>query len=313
MASLAGRGALVAGLGIFDQGYYDQLGFGILGYEHFVAIDPARLKIPIKARVPRRLSAADLPAIHASRLRRRLYHGACSGFPAAHTQSALLSGQNGFGLGYFDGPAGELTHHLWARAENVVCGPYRIAWLAYQNRQQFLELMALLQGWNDQVFQIILTEPPDVQLQDLIRQPLRQRRMSDKSSFEMSIHANAIYQMRICDLAGCLAHTHLRGESTRFNLALSDPIERYLDADAPWRGVAGHYVVTLGASSEARPGCDPQLPTLEATVGAFTRLWLGARSATSLAMTDTLVGPDALLEQLDQILCLPTPKPNWNL
>jgi len=137
--------------------------------------------------------------------------------------------------------------------------------------------------------------------------------MSDKSAFEMSIHTNAVYQMRICDLAGCLARTRLRCAPVRFNLSLSDPIGRYLPADSPWRGVAGQYVVSLGAESSAREGRDESLPTLEATVNAFTRLWFGVRPATSLAMTDALSAPDDLLERLDQAFCLPAPKPDWNL
>ena len=39
------EGALVAGLGMFDQGYYDKLGFGSGAYSHRVAFDPARLSV----------------------------------------------------------------------------------------------------------------------------------------------------------------------------------------------------------------------------------------------------------------------------
>jgi len=46
---------------------------------------------------------------------------------------------------------------------------------------------------------------------------------------------------------------------------------------------------------------------------AVQRLWLGVRPATSLAMTDSLEAPADLLEQLDEVVCLPTPKPDWNL
>ncbi len=312
-SELAGQGALVVGLGIFDQGYYDQLGFGAMTYEHFFAIDPARLNVPVKARPPRRLTEADWEVVHASRLARAVGHGFVNHIAAAHTRSAMLFGPNGFGLGYFDGPAGELTHHFWGRADNVGRGPYRIHWMAYQNRAQFLELMALLKTWDDQIYQVLLREPSDVQLQDLIQQPFRQRWMSDKSAYEMSIHAHAVYQMRICDLAGCLARTHLRGATLRFNLTLEDPIARFLPLDAPWRGVAGQYVVALGPHSSAEAGYDASLPSLKASVNAFTRLWLGVRPATHLAMTDHLDAPGPLLDQLDQTLCLPAPKPDWNL
>jgi len=47
-------------------------------------------------------------------------------------------------------------------------------------------------------------------------------------------------------------------------------------------------------------------------VNAFTRMWLGARPATGLAVTDELTGPAALLEELDWALRLPEPKPDWD-
>jgi hypothetical protein len=47
-------------------------------------------------------------------------------------------------------------------------------------------------------------------------------------------------------------------------------------------------------------------------VNAFSRLWLGVRPASGLAVTDDLAGPSALLEQLDRVLLLPEPKPDWD-
>ena len=45
--------------------------------------------------------------------------------------------------------------------------------------------------------------------------------------------------------------------------------------------------------------------------GAFTRLWLGVRPATGLAITDDLHGPDDLLDALDERLRLPEPVADW--
>ena len=156
-----------------------------------------------------------------------------------------------------------------------------------------------------------MREPPGIQLQDLLDRPFKLRRVTNKSSFENRAGAEAYWQMRICDLRKCLEQTHLRGGETRFNLKLTDPIENLLDTDAAWRGVAGDYVVALGASSGAEPGRDASLPALIATVNAFTRLWLGVRPATGLAVTDELAGPPSLLEELDWTLRLPDPKPDW--
>jgi predicted acetyltransferase len=58
-AAEATEGALVAGLGMFEQGYYETLGFGTGGYEHWLSVDPARLNVEAQARPPRRLGADD--------------------------------------------------------------------------------------------------------------------------------------------------------------------------------------------------------------------------------------------------------------
>ena len=52
VARQAARGAHVAGLGMFEQGFYNQLGFGTGSYEHFVHVDPARLKPRGNQRTP---------------------------------------------------------------------------------------------------------------------------------------------------------------------------------------------------------------------------------------------------------------------
>jgi len=292
------EGALVAGLGMFEQGFYNQLGFGTGGYEHVLDFDPADLRIKTEARTPVRITADDWEAAHAALLARRRTHGACNLLSAEMTKAEMLETKNGFGLGYRDGPGRELTHYFW--------------WMAYRTGGQFLELMALLKSLGDQVRQVSMRERPGLQFQDLLRQPFTQRARTERGKFESRMRALAYWQMRINDVARCLAATHLEWGDTRFNLELSDPIERYLDEDTTWRGVAGEYVVTLGPLSSAEVGVDGALPTLRASVGAFTRLWLGVRPATGLAVTDELAGPQELLEELDRVLRLPNPKPDWD-
>jgi GNAT superfamily N-acetyltransferase len=311
IAEDAADGALMAGLGMFDQGFYNRLGFGTGAYEHWVAFDPATLDVATEARVPYRLTLDDWEKVHASRLARKRRHGACSLFSPAATRAEMLWTSNSFGLGYYDGSNGELTHHLWgaSRGEN---GPYGVWWLSYRTGAQFLELMALLKGISDQVRMVRMNEPPGIQLQDLLKKPFRLRQITRKSEFENVMRSTAYWQVRICDLEKCLERTHLRGEALRFNLKLHDPLERYLDEGAPWRGVGGDYVATLGSDSGAERGVDHALPTLDVSVGAFTRLWLGVRPATSLAVTDHLSGPQELLEALDWALCLPEPHLDWD-
>ncbi len=312
VAQDAADGALVAGLGMFEQGFYNRIGFGTGGYEHWVAFDPAHLRLRTTARVPQRLTVDDWEAVHAARLARLKGHGAVDIEPAPLTWHEMVETKNGFGLGYRHGTDGPITHYLWASAPNVERGPYTVHWAVYQDYDQLKELLAVLRNLGDQVHLVRMREPQGIQMQDLIAQPFKHQTVTARSDFAQRINAEAYWQMRICDLPGCLARTRLPGETVRLNLDLSDPIEALLPADAPWRGVAGRYVVTLGPSSGAERGIDATLPTLTATVNAFTRLWLGVRPATGLAVTDDLSGPRELLQALDHALCLPEPKPDWD-
>jgi len=312
VAADAAEGALVAGLGIFEQGFYNRLGFGTGAYEHWLAFDPAGLRVAAEARVPRRLTADDWEMVHASRLARLRGHGACNIHPPQFTRAEMLGTEKGFGLGYCDGPQRELTHHLWCDVREPEHGPYHVQSLAFRTREQFLELMALIKSLGDQVHLVEMREPAGMQLQDLLDRPFRRRRATQRTRLENSLHASAYWQLRICDLPACLARTHLRAADVCFNLRLSDPIESLLQADSAWRGVAGDYVVTLGGSSGAQQGLDPSLPTLTASVGAFTRMWMGVQPASGLAVTDELAGPQALLEALAWALRLPDPRPDWD-
>ena len=308
----AAEGALVSGLGMFEQGYYNQLGFGTGGYEHHIAFDPSQLNVGVKPGVPRRITTNDWPLVHAARLARLRGHGSCNLNPPETTREEMLFTKNGFGLGYCDSLTNELTHHFWCEAENVEQGPYSIKWMSFQTPNQFLELMALIRNLGDQVRLVKMREPQGIQLQDLLEKPFKQYQVTEKSEFESAIHARAYWQVRICDLPGCMARTNLQGDEARFNLRLSDPIDSLLDEKAPWHGLAGNYVMTLGPSSGAELGTNKTLSTLTASVASFTRMWLGVRPATGLAITDQLFGPQELLEKLDWALRLPDPKFDWD-
>lgn len=310
IAADATEGALVSGLGMFEQGFYNQLGYGTGPYEHWFKFDPAQLNVTHKARIPRRLTAEDWPGIHAAMLARYRQHGGINIHSPELIRAELAWVENGFGLGYNDGPNDELSHFFWGETEGEH-GPFTILFIGYQNQTQFLELMALLKNLGDQVRQVKLREPGGIQLQDLLDRPLRYYWLMKPGEFENGAYAIAYWQLRICDLPGCLTRTHLLGDEVQFNLNLTDPIENYLDKDSPWSGISGHYVVTLGPSSTAKVGRDASLPTLFASVGAFTRLWMGVRPATGLSATDELSGQAELLKKLDRVLCLPQPKVDW--
>ncbi|MBN1920316.1 MAG: GNAT family N-acetyltransferase [Anaerolineae bacterium] len=310
------EGIQVMGLGMFEQGFYNQLGFGTAPYTRWVSFDPAQLQIAAKARIPKRLTSNDWEAVHAARLTRMRGHGACILFPPDVSRVEMIA-QAGFGLGYFDGPQGELSHYLWMLSENAdghpnESGPYTVQWMTYQNGTQLQELVALLHTLGDQIRLVKLKEPYGVQFQDFIRQPFRFQQLTSEGKFDNTNQANAYQQYRICNLEGCLAQTHLPGETVRFNLVLTDPVSAFLDNDVAWRGLSGNYIVTLGPESAAIPGNDAALPTLKATVNAFTRLWLGVRQPSYLALSDALSGPPELLTMLDRVLRLPVPDMDWD-
>lgn len=310
LAQDAAAGAAIAVLGMFEQGFYNRLGFGTGCYEHIFAFDPAHLRAKSVARVPKRLCEADGPAMHRARLARLRTHGSLSVLPEAITTSEC-SFRDGFALGYADGPGGALTHFAWCHAKDAEHGPYDVT-LVYATWAQFHELLALLRNLGDQVHLVTLAEPPLLQLQDLIDQPFKHRRVTKRSQYEASCRACGYWQARILDLDACLENTHLDGPSVRFNLELRDPIQPLLEPNG-WQGVAGSYAVTLGPESAAVRGGEPGLPTLRSSVGAFTRMWLGVRPASSLAVTDELEAAEELLRRLDRVLALPSPDLDWSI
>lgn len=311
LARAAEKGAAIAGLGIFEQGFYNKLGFGNGPYEHHVSFNPANLKVSSTTRIPFRLGADDYKTIHASRLSRLRKHGAVSFIPPEITHLELLAEKNGFGLGFFDEETEELTAHIWMKAEREH-GPYRVFWISYRTYGQFLELLSLLKNLSDQVFSIVMREPPGIQMQDLISKPFKYEEITKGTKYENDIHTAAYYQLRILDIDRCVTATTLQCEPISFNLTLTDPLERVLVGQTAWRGVAGDYTVRFAEKSNIHRGHESGLPLLKASVGAFTRMWLGIRPAGTLAVTDNLKAPLELLDSLDSVLHLPSPKADWD-
>lgn len=310
LAREAESGAQIAVLGMFEQGFYNRLGFGTGSYEHVYSFDPAHLRTRTSARVPRRLDATYGAAVHRARLRRLRTHGGLNVLPEAVTTSDTL-GRNGFALGYTDGPDGDVSHLVWCRTKDAEHGPYDVT-VIFATWEQFHELMALLHNLGDQIHLVSLVEPALIQFQDLLDQPFKHRRITRRSRFEAGCRTCAYWQARILDLEACLAHTHLDAEPVRFNLQLADPIEAFLEAKG-WQGVGGDYVVSLGRECWAERGSEPGLPSMTASVGAFTRMWLGVRCASALAVTDNLDAQSDLLARLDRAFALPTPVLGWDI
>ncbi len=307
----AAEGAFIAGLGIFDQGYYDKLGFGTGPYETLIGFDPASLELNVSPPPPVRLTKDDWELVHRSRLDRMRVHGNISLSREEITRADMQWSKNGFGLGYMDIDNELLSHHFWCGSAEGEHGPYSIHWMCYRNYFQLLELLGLIKNLGDQIHLIKLNEPAAIQIQDLLKTPFRNHRKTEKSKYETVNRSSAYWQIRICNLEKCLEKTTLHGDSVTFNLELKDPIKNYLEQDAPWQGISGSYIVTLGPESHATQGHDRSLPVLEASVGAFSRMWIGARPPTGLCVTDDLAGPEELIQKLDRILRLPNPRIDW--
>lgn len=312
LSAAAEAGSAVAILNIFDQGYYDRLGFGTGAYANRIKFDPAALRVDCPFRTPRRLTEKDWRDIYGAMHARLRGHGSV----VLGVEELILSGlscrspANTIGLGYRDGPGGSLSHFFLGSTSGEN-GPYEIWWYAYRSHGQLLELLALMRSLGDQVYSLRMWEPPEIQFQDLLHQPFRSRDISRGSKHAAEHITVAHSQVRILDVPKCLAKTHLDAGNLTFNLRLTDPVAEHLPVETPWRGVAGDYVVTLGEDCSAEQGQSARHPTLHASVGAFSRLWLGVRPASSLAVTDELRGDGDLLRQLDRTLRLPQPHFGW--
>lgn len=69
IAAGAANGAIVSALGIFDQGFYDRLGYGSLDIMRLIRFDPRDIRVDATHRAPLRFSEKDVDDIHAARSR----------------------------------------------------------------------------------------------------------------------------------------------------------------------------------------------------------------------------------------------------
>jgi len=310
LADEAEKGVPLSVLGMFEQGFYDKLGYGTGSYFRQLHVDPAELNIPVKCRIPKRLCKDDFQAIHQNRLNRIKLHGRFDMLSPIATKSEMEFHKKSFGLGYYN-EAGRLTHHLWIDPSDQESGPYYIVWYAYETNGQLLELLALLQSFNNQVREISITEPADIQLLDFMKKPIHRKVVTKGNKFQNYLNSYAYWQLRLLDPIACLEKTSLHTNDLVLNLKLSDPIEQYLPTDSKWRGCGGKYTLLLGKKCCLRKGFKADLPVLTASINAFSRMWLGLKPASGLACSDDLVADADLLKKLDQAFCLPEPQPDW--
>lgn len=305
----ARNGFVLAGLGIFEQGYYNRIGYGNGPYNRRVAFRPSDLPgtLPYPAR-PCRVSVDDLDHVVACVEGRMPCHGQIT-LSRNFLKAEMLWEDKGFGLGIRN-PGGDLTGFLWFQGPPGEHGPYRVACMAYRGPRELMELLGMLRSMGDQVDRISMEEPPHIQFQDLMTTPLRDFRTFREGRDPVGTRCLSYAQARFLDVPKALERTVIPWGRAEFNLTLTDPIAGLLPDDAPWKGCAGEYTVVLGPESQATPGLTPGLPGMRAGVGAFTRLWLGVRHPSVLSLTDELEAPESLLIALDRLLPLPEPRFN---
>ncbi len=305
-------GAEICGLGMFEQGFYNQLGFGTGPYEHKLFISPSSINVDLDPNPPIRLKGSDYEIIHKSLVNRRRQHGSLN-LPISSTRLELMIEEDTMGFGYMDG-SNDLTHHVMLFGTSTENGPYQIMWTCFRDKTQFLELMALVKSFGDQVHLVTMLEPPNVNMQDLLIKPFAHQLMTSKSEFQNCNQANAFWQLRILDLEKCLSKTHIPNPGIKFNVEIHDPISKHLDDDHwSWKGINGQFIVSVGEESNVKKGYQQNLPVLKCSIGAFTRLWMGILPATSLCMTDDFSGDHQLIRDLDDVFRLPTPRIDWVL
>ncbi len=304
-------GSAICGLGMFEQGFYNQFGFGTGTYESLIHFSPATLKIDVPFRVPERLAKEDYKDIHWSRKNRLRKHGSCT-LPEVFTKFEASFSKKRFGLGYRD-KNGKLTHHVWLDGYGSENGPIDIVWMAYQNYDQFLELLSLIKSLGDQILLIKMLEPPGIYIQDFLNYPFYNRMLSKNSKYMNQNKAMAYWQIRILDIFQCIEVTSIPIKEFSFNLKLFDPITNFLTNDSPWKGISGNYIITIGKKSSCEHGINKKLETLESTVNAFTRLWLGILPASSLQLSEKLICNKNLILKLDKAFTyLPKPHTDWD-
>jgi len=301
------RGEAVAVLGMFDQGFYNKVGFGTGAYINEFRVDPNLFDISLKPRTPRRLGVDDSGAMLAALMARPPLHG-----NVVINQNACfraeLSMEDGFGLGYYEGQ--RLTHFVWMKPQGEL-GPYKVKWMGYEDGQGLLEILALLKSMGDQVYSIHMIEPPHLQLQSILKRPFRSQAIAEEGKYAAEQSAYAWYQLRILDIPACLSALSYNGPDIAFRLNVQDPLDEMLARDPAWRPVGGSFDVTLGQHAAVKPAQDNSLPALTCTINTLSRLIWGVSPASSLAISDGLQAPAELLTELDRVFT-PNPNPGWD-
>lgn len=309
----AERGEVFAGLGMFEQGFYDRLGFANFPYTRIAEFRPSELILSGSfSSDPVRLSKQNWQEIHQSRINRLRFHGSVNLAPVI-TRADMEINKKTFAIG-FRNTNGEMTHHYVVRSVRGEHGPMSIIWMAFQTQLQFKDILLSIKSFGDQIDIVSLQEPSGIQFQSLLRKPISTNRQSANSAgHKAGIRTGSWSQGRILDVEKCINGMNCVGKECNFNLILTDPIEKYLDSSLEWRGCGGEYTIRFSSQSNVKRGITEGLPVMKCSVNTFSKLWTGTVKASMLPYTDQITAPSSLLEKLDKTLSLPEPFFDWNL
>ncbi|MCP4646496.1 MAG: hypothetical protein GY852_02020 [bacterium] len=313
LARGAERGEIVAGLGMFEQGFYNKVGFGNYPYMKLVYFRPADLVVSGSfSSIPKRFSNMDWEKIHKNRAERLRCHGSVN-LPPIITHAEMEINKNSFTIGFVN-KQNDLTHHYVVASVKGEHGPMRIAWTSFRTAEQFRDILLSIKSFGDQIDLVSMQEPSGIQFQSLLKKPISiQRQSAASTGMKAGIRAGSWTQCRILDLEKSVNGMKCMGDSCDFNLILKDPVGKYLDSSFKWKGCSGNYTVQFSDSSKAAVGLSDGLPLMKCSVETFSKLWAGTAKPTMLAYTDAIEAPVSLLTKLDSALRLPEPNFDWDL
>ena len=302
LANAADNGLHLASLGVFDQGFYDRLGFGSCIAEPLFCFDPLQLICKQERRTPERLGEDNFLEIYECLLNGVEAHGVVR-ISNPEWLKLQLKKDNISSFG-FRNKCGKLTHFISIKEISKIA--IGVVFCSFSCSEEFFDLLSLLRSFGDQIYSIYMTSPPKINLSDCLLRPTR----FDKTQKRDKTTCRVRTQFRILDLFECIEKVKLpSSEKVSFNLRISDPLTDYLSEgggiNCDWRGVSGEYVIHLGEESFAERGRDNTLEYMEASISAFTRLWLGVAQASTLCFTDEMSAPAKLLSKLDRYWVLP--------
>jgi predicted acetyltransferase len=317
VAHLSDEGVAVAYLGMFEQGFYDRLGFGTGPYENLVWVYPGALDVPVHYRAPERFDLdRDIEELHAAQVGRYLDHGGVVVGTEALTQSGVRIDSDVSVYGYRTD--GAISHYLCV-VTTEDNGPDRVVQWAYQSPRQCLELLRLIQEWGDQLDLVRFCEPVWLQAQDIMVDPGREHRRTTGGRFAVRIEADAWWQMRIVDLPACIRAMAATNNPMSIVAEIDDPIsDHLLDSGygGSWGGLTGRWRFEFGAHNSARRPTETEgddAVDLHTSIAALSQWWLGARSATTLSAMDRFDADPYIIDRLDGLTAhLPTPQPGWD-